>query len=62
MTMKQRNQRGFTLIEIMVVVVILGISFFVYRTYVLGQSTAGILGGPGVGKNPYTLIVKSGDV
>lgn len=44
------------------VVVILGISFFVYRTYVLGHSTAGIMGGPGVGKNPYTLIVKSGDV
>lgn len=38
MTMKQRNQRGFTLIEIMVVMVILGLLVAVVAPNIMGRS------------------------
>ena len=40
------------------VVVILGVAFFVYQRGLGG----GVMGGPGGRRNPYTLVMKQGDV
>ena len=43
------------------VVVILGVAFFVYQRG-LGGGGGLMMGGPGGRRNPYTLVMKQGDV